>query len=116
MDLNTFPKWAIVFGGLRYFIVLIVYIKDLGNKLRPALYCSDICSIRNRTFPICSTVLYMTLSAELSQKELLERLMVPVPDAPAALLTSRLLQHRAATASQVRRVSLIAHCLWSMRR
>jgi hypothetical protein len=116
MDLKTFPKWAIIFGGLRYIIVLITYIKDSDNEFRPALYCSDICSIHHSTFPICSTVLYMTLSAELSQTELLERLVVPVPDAPAALLTSRLLQHRAATASQVRRVSLIAHCLWSMRR
>jgi hypothetical protein len=116
MDLNTFPKWAIVFGGLRYFIVLIVYIKDLGDEVRPALYCSDICSIHHRNFPICSTVLSMTLTAELSQMELLERLMVPVPAAPAALPTSRLDQHLAATASQVRRVSLIAHCLWSMRR
>lgn len=115
MDLNTCPKWAIVFGGLRYFIVLIVYIKDSDDEFRPALYCSDICSIHHRIFPICSTVLYMTLSAELSQMELLERLMVPVPAAPAAILTSRL-RHRAATASQVRRVSLIAHCLWSMRR
>jgi hypothetical protein len=115
MDLNTFPKWAVVFGGLRYFIVLISYIKDSDDEVRPALYCSDICSIHHRIFPICSTVLYMTLTAELSQMVLLERLMVPVLTAPAAILTC-LPHNLAATASQVLRVSLIAHCLWSMRR
>jgi hypothetical protein len=49
MDLNTSPKWAIVFGGLRYFIVLIVYIHQrFGRRISP---CSLLLGYLQHTQP-----------------------------------------------------------------
>ena len=106
MDLNPKPKWAVVFGGQSYTLVLFNYVTDSSNKIRPALFCTEINQIDDRKFPICSVVIYMALAATMSQEDLFSRLKITVPGLPEPVLTRRLSQHLAATAAQVLKVGV----------
>jgi len=67
------PKWAIVFGGIDYFIVLITYVNDASGEDRPILFCSPVLSYNDIEFPLPSLAVYMALAAKLPQSELLAR-------------------------------------------
>ena len=104
-ELYPRPHWAIVFGGLRYFIIHIVYVADEDKLIRPALYCSDIYDIRHPSFPLPSVVVYMTLSSQLTQKEFLDSFKIPVP-VPSQIVLGDRLAKQTVVASSVSRVSL----------
>src|SRR5204863_4729789 len=86
-DSQERPRWAVLFGGMRYVVFLFVYVTDDNEKLRPALFCSPVMNINRSEFPICTVTLYMTLtsSQHIEQATLLEKLDIQTPTSPDAL-------------------------------
>lgn len=73
-------KWAIIYGGVRYVILLHIQVKDLQKVDRPFLFISPPRRYNDLTFPIVSAALYMFLSSTVEQDALMQELGIPYPE------------------------------------
>ena len=72
-------KWAILYGGAQYVVILHIHLKDSQGEARPFVFVSPPKDYNDPTFPIISAALYMLLSSEMAQETLMEELGIPHP-------------------------------------
>lgn len=87
MDREDRVRWTMIFSGDIYILFLIAFVLDEDQRPRPVMYCSDVMKIGDPTFNICTILLYMSLTSpeDISQPEILAKLNIDCPAAPAKL-------------------------------
>ncbi|KAG8859816.1 hypothetical protein FRC20_011785 [Serendipita sp. 405] len=106
-SLDEKPRWAILFGGEDYLLILIVYVKDSHGLDRPFLFCSPIHSIYDAGLPIFSVSIYMALTANIPEDGLLQKLGIQRPTAPEPVLDPLPKTYAEATTTQISKLDVL---------